>query len=245
MVKFNSTHFILLMIATLSVVFSSCQKMVEPFSSMIEVPLELNNTEFNKLQVDDGLTVRIYYGAARQSASITCNTNIISYVHYEIVGGTLIVRFKRGYVFGPGLKIEVNIYVRSLEEISAAGGSIVALYNEVNDDLGLVISGGSSAVAPKLNVQNLKVDISGGGIASLKGYAYNADLKCSGGSGVRDYDLTIDILNLKMSGGGYSCLTVTSVINAELSGGSILKYMGTATLNNIKKTGGSQILKQD
>ncbi|MDD2595346.1 MAG: DUF2807 domain-containing protein [Bacteroidales bacterium] len=226
-------------------VFSSCHRTITPSGEIVANRLELSGP-FDKVCVEDGITTRVNVGSSESSAAITCNSTIFRYLYYDVKDKVLYVRYKTGYTFANGLTLELEVNVPELAGIEASGGASVGIYKEATGDMSIVLTGGSIVRANNLNLDNLNLTISGGGGASLKGYAENGVLNCSGGSGVRDYDLTIDNLTISMSGGGNSFLTIRySILSANLSGGSILNYKGSPTIISTNVTGGSKILKTE
>jgi hypothetical protein len=66
---------------------------------------------------------------------------------------------------------------------------------------------------------------------------------CSGGSDLELSNLNVNNVSIGLSGGSRGTINLDGRIDATLSGGSNLYYIGNPTLGSIKTSGGAQVSK--
>ena len=179
--------------------------------------------DFNTLDLNSGFTVNVIRGD-KYFVSIEVDDNIAGYVTSYQSGGKVYISLKSGYSYS-NVTLKIVVETPDLETIKANGG--VALEFTGNE-----------------NYDNLLLELNGGSVVNLSGTSKNLEISGNGGAVLNLFNFPADTCNLYFNGGCIAYLNVTSLLNASLSGGSIVKYKGNPTIGNISISGGS-IIQRD
>jgi len=158
------------------------------------------------------------------SVRVTADNNTFDYIDVYKTGETLTIGLKSGYSFrNVTLKTQItmpNLHGVALSEGTQGTAKEFASTHEFN----LVLSGGSS----------LELEGSGG----------NLNLVASGGSRSDLSDFPVGNATVLLSGGSQATINLDGRLDANLSGGSQLQYIGTPTMGDIYTSGGSAMIKK-
>jgi hypothetical protein len=141
-------------------------------------------------------------------------------------------------------KLKAYVSVKNIDGIKASGGSDVKVDGTLSvAKLSIDLSGGSDFKGA-VNVTDLKIDQSGGSDSDISGRAITVRIDASGGSDANASALTADICYLECSGGSDIDITVNKELEADASGGSDIRYKGTAVVKKTSSSGGSSVKKR-
>lgn len=105
----------------------------------------------------------------------------------------------------------------------------------------LELSGGSEIKMTDMVFEELDADLSGGSSIEIDGEATDLTLEASSGSSFELGGLQVHDANINLSGGSHGTIMLDGRLDANLSGGSRLEYIGEPTMGNITTSGGSSI----
>jgi hypothetical protein len=212
------------------------------FSSSLfaQVTKNLAVNNFNKVSVSSGIDLYLTQGAT-ESAKVVGDKELVDKIVLEKNGTTLNIKYrdntKWSGMFRSRTSIKVYLNLKTLNELSASGGSDVYGQNAIKTDrLALSTSGGSD-VELNLVCKDITIKASGGSDLDLKGSATNMDLNISGGSDVDAEDFSVDYAKVHASGGSDAEIRVNKALEADASGGSDVRFHGDAAY---KKTSSSR-----
>ncbi len=179
-------------------------------------------SDFTAVSVGSGFNVQVTQ-AATYNVSITTDANLQQYVEVYKTGSTLYIRLKPTMGFTTtSLKAQVSM----------------------PDLTNLQLSGGVVGTASSFNVtHDFTADLAGGSRLTMTGQAGNLTAICSGGSNLQLGDFQVTNARVDFTGGSQGTVNVSGKLDAVLSGGSRLSYIGNPTLGIIDKSGGSTISK--
>jgi hypothetical protein len=141
-------------------------------------------------------------------------------------------------------KLKAYVSVRTLDKLTASGGSDVYPQTNIQSDhLDLRLSGGSDLRGLKLTAHTLNLVQTGGSDASLSGEVGEVRISASGGSDFHGYELVTDNCEIRASGGSDMEITVNKSLSADASGGSDIYYRGNASVQSFHSSGSSSISK--
>jgi len=107
---------------------------------------------------------------------------------------------------------------------------------------GLELSGGSrGSVSGFVGLASLDLELSGGSHADVEGSANALTVDASGGSTLDLENFPVHDADIGFSGGSSGTISLDGNLDADLSGGSRLWYIGNPTLGDIETSGGSTI----
>jgi hypothetical protein len=177
-------------------------------------------SDFVIVDVGSGFKVNITQ-ADSYRITITADDNLFDYIQVTKTGDTLTIRLQPGLSFQtPTLNAEITM--PDLQEAQFSGG--------VNGTAtGFILS------------HDFRAELSGGSTVRMTGEANNLVAACSGGSSLELSEFAVNNATIAFSGGSHGTINVDGRLDADLSGGSQLSYIGNPTLGDISTSGGSTI----
>jgi hypothetical protein len=190
-------------------------------------------TNFSGIHVSSGIDLYLTQSSL-ENIKVSANPDLLKNVLVEKQGTIVNISYKNNIRWGntfKGQSIKVYMSFKTLQAISASGGSDVYGQNTIkSSDLKLDFSGGSD-LKLELQTKNLNVESSGGSDLSLKGSSTNLVVNISGGSDLDAFDLKADYAKVNASGSSDANINVTKGLQASATGGSDIHYKGDAALN--------------
>jgi hypothetical protein len=200
---------------------------------------------FHGVAVSGGID--LYIGSGPESVSVSASSDDVrNHMKTEVENGILHIYFDQhwrpGYG-GSGMKAYVTL--SSIDMLDGSGGGDIVLQDEIKTgDLHIRMSGGGN-LKGKLNADHLVISQSGGSNVNLSGNAGNLDLNASGGGSLHGYGLVTDFASIQASGGSNTEITVNKELRVVVSGGGDVYYKGSASVKEIKSSGGGSVSHKD
>jgi hypothetical protein len=217
---------------------------------------------FTAVQAEDGFTVNITY-ADYFMVRVTTDDNIMERINVTSMNGTLHVCIS-GAPIGRVTVLKLEICMPVLTGIDFSGGTNGILSGfPMQTWVSMMLSDGSSlnitqAVVGSFSASLLNGSVlrgyitcgggtpsyfmlSGGSSVKLSGIGGDIAIDASGGSSLDLLGMATNSVTATMSGGSSAKVNMDGVLNADLSGGSSLRYAGSPTMGSIILTGGSSI----
>jgi hypothetical protein len=218
---------------------------------------------FTSVQVEDGFIANISY-ADYFMVRVTTDDNIMERINVSSANGVLHVGVSEGAPITKITVLKLEVYMPAVTGIDLSGGTNGALSGfPIQARVSMMLSGASSLNATQAVVGSFSASLTNGSV--LRGYitcggGVPSSFMLSGGSSVNlsgiGGDLTIDAsggssldllwmaandVRVAMSGGSSAKVNMDGTLNADLSGGSSLRYLGSPTMGSIDLSGGSSI----
>jgi hypothetical protein len=194
---------------------------IEGSGNLVTRNMDFSN--FTAVDVGGGFRVEITHSNS-YSIRVTADNNTFDYIDVYKTDDTLTIGLKTGYSYrSVTLKAQITM---------------PNLYS-------LVLSGGTQGTAGEFaSTHEFNLVLSGGSSLELEGAASNINLVASGGSRSDLSDFMVHNATVLLSGGSQATINLDDTLNANLSGGSQLQYIGTPTMGDISTSGGSAITKK-
>lgn len=195
---------------------------------------------FNQISVASGIDLYIRQGNT-ETVNVKSSAELLKDVIVEKKGSNLIIKYKDNVswerLFGGG-KITAYVTYKTLNALSASGGSDVFTENTIKTPRIDIHASGGSDVKLDLMTENLQVHASGGADVNLRGKATNMEVNSSGGSDLDALDFIVENAKVNSSGGADVSIHVNKALETNASGGSDVEFKGNASLkNNSSKSG--------
>ncbi|MEX6690648.1 head GIN domain-containing protein [Danxiaibacter flavus] len=204
--------------------------------------------KFNGVSVGGGINLYLSQGKEQGVAVSAGEDKFTAKIKTEVKNGVLKIYLENGFWNGwswGNKKIKAYVTVTDLNFLDLSGGSVGKIADPINvNNLKMELSGGSIAEG-KFTGNSLNIDLSGGSIAKLDGAFDAASIEASGGSIFKDFAIAVNNCNVDASGGSVINITINKALKADASGGSIIHYKGTGVIMSVDASGGSSIKKQD
>lgn len=232
---------ILLAVIVLGAVATKAQKTVYDANAQVR-----SVKGFRAVQVSGGID--LYLSSGEEAVAVSAReTEHRDRIKTVVENGVLKIYYdwKDGMNFLKGTNRQLKAYVsyKTLESLSASGGSDVVVDGAINSNkFALSVSGGSDFKG-KINAQELTIDQSGGADIDISGKTGRLTIDASGGSDLNGYGLEAETATVGASGGSDVEITVTKQLTANASGGSDVSYRGNASSVTSNKSGGGSVKK--
>ena len=194
---------------------------------------------FSRLEVSDSFTVDLSVGDVEE-VTVRVDDNLVGLLDIGVSDDTLRIGVD------PGTDVldatmEADVIVSSLDELRAAGASIVRLADPLaGDTLGVSLSGSSRLTGP-VDIDEGTIDVSGSSIAEPSGTARALEAHVSGASQFDAPELTVADLTIELSGASTANVNATGTLSARASGASTLRYAGSPVVERSDVSGSSSI----
>lgn len=200
-------------------------------------------SSFNGIDVSGAFDVYLKQGD-NEAVTVEAEENLLPYIRTEVVDGTLIIETK-DRPFHNTTKMTVYVTIKGLKSIDLSGATDIETQNKLNlSDLKIDISGASEA---KLDfaVQKLNLDCSGASKILLTGSAVNVTMDLSGASKLLAFDMPAESYSISLSGAGKAEINVSKKLSADISGAGTIKYKGSPAEIDQEVSGAGSIKKVD
>lgn len=199
---------------------------------------------FTGVSVSGGID--LYLSAGDEAVAVSSSKpELAERIKTEVKNGMLTIGFESksgiNINWNENRKLKAYVSFKTLNSLSASGGSDVLIDGVVNSsELRLHLSGGSDFKG-KVNVENLRVEQSGGSDVNIAGKATTLSVEANGGSDFNGYDLITESCNLQASGGSDIEITANKELSAQASGASDIHYKGQPNVKEAKASGASSV----
>ncbi len=195
--------------------------------------------DFSRIEAHGGFEVEVTMGGSF-SIEITADDNVHEYIVVEKSGDTLDIRL-RGTRFYHSVTLRAEITMLNLYRLELSGGSQADITGFSSEhDFEADLSGGSR-LNGDISAGDVEFELSGGSQVELEGEGEDLTIDASGGSQLDLEDFPIDDASINMSGGSRATINISGTLDADLSGGSRIFYIGTPTLGDTDFSGDSGI----
>ncbi len=200
-------------------------------------------TDFTIVEVGWGFEVEIMQSNS-YSVSVTADDNLFDYIEVSKTDNRLTIGLKWGYSY-QSVTLRARITMPDLHELQLSGGThgTVEGFSSSHEFI-LGLSGGSHLSGDFKTSEDAQFTLSGGSqLIGLDGAANDLRISASGGSGLGLSDFSVHDASVNLSGGSSATINLDGRLDADLSDGSSLSYVGDPTMGDIKKSGGSTVEK--
>ena len=201
-------------------------------------------TDFTIVEGGWGFEVEISQSDS-YSINIIADDNMLDYVEVSGSGNKLTIGLKWGYGY-QDVNLRAEITTPDLYELQLSGGTHGTIEGfSTSHEFVLELSGGSSLIGNFTTSGDAQFTLSGGSrLIELDGAADNLRISASGGSQLELSDFPVHDAGVNLSGGSRATINVDGRLDADLSGGSHVLYVGDPTMGDINTSGGSTVSKK-
>lgn len=224
---------------------SSCYKDTIRVSGEV-VRTEVNLSGYTGLRVSNAFNAHVAFSDTEEKIIVEANSDIQDRIVVKLEGNDLVVRLKRFTSIRGNATLNVYITTKNIHFFDISGASSITLDSPLElDTAGHIEISGASHFRGELRASDLEIDASGASDLDIYGEVGFLDAALSGASNLREYDLSVDQLDMRLSGASNAFLTVQEKIDIKASGASTLNYKGGAEFGRRELTGASEVRKRD
>ena len=196
----------------------NCEKGNEKISKQ-----ERKISAFSQIEVSGAYTIILKQDSVT-SVSVEADENLQSMITTKIEGKKLVIENKKS-ICG---SIDIIVYV-STPEINTIDISGAVELNATDiiksEKLGIYVSG-AAEIDMNIICTTLDLNCSGSGKLTIKGSTDDVDADLSGASDINAYELATKNFNISSSGAGKACISVSEILDVEISGAATVYYKG-------------------
>ncbi|UJH67253.1 head GIN domain-containing protein [Allomuricauda sp. SCSIO 65647] len=223
---------------------SSCDTETIRVSDEVSIR-EYSLTDYSRLQVSGDFDAFVRFSDTEERIEIEANTNLHDKIVVSKDGNTLRIRLENNVNVRGNATMKAYITTRNIADYRVSGDSHVELENVlITDNVSIDVTG-DSRFTGEMETNTLFVDLKGDSEVDIFGTTTRLDADLSGDSELKDYDMYVEDLVLKLTGDSEAYLSVSQTIDIDASGDSVLNYRGDAEIIRQRLSGDSKIQKRD
>lgn len=237
---------ILLVLLLISGLVAGCTG-VKVIGSGKLITKKFDYSDFNRIKAENGMHVELTKSDT-YNVEVIADDNVMEHIQVSKSGDTLKIRPKANAAFRSAT-LTAKITMPDLYKLELSGGSHASVTGFVSShDLSISLSGGSHLSEPlkpgDISAGNADFNLSGGSHVTLSGSTDDLSIKCSGGSHINLEAFSVSNADIDLSGGSHATVNVGGTLDAKLSGGSKVFYVGEPTMGEIDVDWDSDIIKK-
>lgn len=202
-------------------------------------------SDYSGLEVSGDFDAFVRFSDTEESIEIEANDNLQDKIIVSKDGNTLKIRLENNVSVRGNAIMKAYITTRTISDYRASGDSYIQLESPLITDNMSVDVLGDSRFTGEIEANNLFVELNGDSEIDVFGTVTTLNADLSGDSELKDYDLVVEDLILKLSGDSEVFLSISETIDVDASGDSVLNYRGNAEIIRQRLTGDSKIQKRD
>jgi hypothetical protein len=242
----NVTTKIITVLVGLSFLLSACEKDNTIMPSANVTTQDRTIVDYSGIEVSTAFTVDVTFSSTEEKIVIEANDNLHAYIDVIKSGNNLRIKLKDNINIHGNATLKAHITTgNTLEEIFVAEASLVTLNNQLDATDVTVSLAGASFLNGPITAQSITVFADGASNVTMQGTADTFTVNAAGASIVGTFDMIAQNADINLSGASNASITVNGIINLTASGASVLNYKGTANVDQLDLSGGSQIVKVD
>lgn len=191
--------------------------------------------DFNKVTAFDQITVELIASEENKVVLSGTNSDVVEVVNKN---GELKLRMPLTNLL-KGNQVNAKVYYTDLTAIEANEGSQISSDSSIKAIGFDIIAKEGSKIDIHLEVSNLNVKITSGGIVKTAGTAKNQDVVISAGAIYEAKELTTEQTEISINAGGEATIFATELADAKArAGGDIMIYGNPSQVNKKTFAGG-------
>lgn len=191
--------------------------------------------DFNKVTAFDQITVELIASEENKVVLSGTNSDVVEVVNKN---GELKLRMPLTNLL-KGNQVNAKVYYTDLTAIEANEGSQISSDSSIKAIGFDIITKEGSKIDIHLEVANLNVKITSGGIVKTAGTAKNQDVVISAGAIYEAKELTTEQTVISINAGGEAAIFATELVDAKArAGGDIMIYGNPSQVNKKTFAGG-------
>lgn len=204
-------------------------------SSLTHAQTEKKVGDFNKVTAFDQITVELIASEENKVVLSGTNSDVVEVVNKN---GELKLRMPLTNLL-KGNQVNAKVYYTDLTAIEANEGSQISSDSSIKAIGFDIIAKEGSKIDINLEVSNLNVKITSGGIVKTAGTAKNQDVVISAGAIYEAKELTTEQTVISINAGGEATIFATELADAKArAGGDIMIYGNPSQVNKKTFAGG-------
>lgn len=206
---------------------------------------EYSFSDYSGLRVSGDFDAFVRFSETEERIEIEANENLQDKIIVSKEGSTLWIRLENNVNVRGNATMKAFITTQNISDYQVSGDSYVELENVLTSDNVSLDVTGDSRFTGEIEATTLFVDLKGDSEVDAFGTVNTLNAELSGDSELKDYDMNLEDLILKLTGDSEAFLSVSGTIDVDASGDSVLNYRGEAEIIRQRLSGNSKVRKRD
>lgn len=207
------------------------------------IPLDYEFSDFTELDIQGAYRVTVT-PADQYSVKVRSDDNIVQYLDVTKDSSVLRLGLAGASSFS-NLNLFAEISMPDLKSIHLGGISKTEVRGfELDHTLRLTVVG-ASRLEGSVSAQRVTASLSGIGAISLEGRCGDLSAQVSEVSTLDLAEFVCEDVDVDLSGASQATVHLTGTLNSQLSGASVLRYLGSPLMGDISTSGASRIERAD
>ncbi len=214
-----------------------------PYSVLAQNTRNFSVSGFNRLDLGSAFKIDVKQGS-KYSVVAEGRSEDLDELESNVSGGVFKLKYKSNGWNKNRKTVNVSITMPNLQGVDFSGASkaTVGTFTGVKN-MDIEVSGASS-VTMDFNASKVTFDLSGASALTLTGQSDIINGEVSGASTFRGKDFPAKEVSIDASGASSASIVASSVIHAEASGASSIRYSGNVKDIHSSSSGASSIKRQ-
>ncbi len=194
---------------------------------------------FDQVALETDAVVDVAVGSPA-AVTVTCDANLVPYIGTLVHSGSLLIgrqKNHRGVWLRPTKSCEVQVTTPTLTKVTNSGAGILTLAGVRAPAFDIVESGAGKIEATALDVEHLRLVLSGAGSLTVSGKAHAEEITLSGTGLVAAKGLIAEQAGADLSGAGAIELTATKDFEGKLTGLGKVSVAGNPKDRHVTQSG--------
>lgn len=221
-------------------------------------------SDYTAIDVASDFKVNVGFSTNEESLVVTANDNLLDRVNIYQKGKTLYFRLEPKTNTRGRMILDVELTTAMLHSFVGSSDAIIVVKNTIKHNKVDLSLRSDAQFTGDIEAKSLRIDASSDAQINSKVTVKDCDLKAksdaiinldgtigrlyaslSSDSQFKNRNLSIEDVNIKMSGDSQAWIRITNSLEATASGDSVLKYAGNPRLINRRVTGDAKIIEVD
>lgn len=194
---------------------------------------------FTGIKVSSAFNVNLTQGNSGHVSISGVPEQYLENIKTEVKDGTLSIYVSGKVKAANDMKMDVTY--TTLNSIEVSGASTVKSTDAINSDNFSIKTSGASVLSIDINAQNVGLTTSGASEVKLKGFTKTFEATLSGASDLKAQNLEANKVIINASGASDVDVYAAQEISGGTSGASDIDVYGNPPVNNLKKSGYSDV----
>ncbi|MCK0191505.1 DUF2807 domain-containing protein [Arenibacter sp. F20364] len=226
-----------------AVLLFSCEKDTITASEDITTK-DYEYSGYTSLEVNDNFKVYISFSDTEEKLRVQANDNLHKYILVNKESNKLMVKLDKVRKIKGKETLNVFITTKNIDNYIIKGNTKLELEDLLETDNVKINLSGNSFFSGALAVEKLDLISTGNCIMDFSGNVKTMDVALDGNCELTDFELSVDILKIDLSGNSNAYLSISNSLSIDASGNSVLSYKGNPTIAHQKLSSGSKIVKK-
>ena len=167
-----------------------------------------------------------------ETLTISAQPNLLPYIDIFVDNGLLRIETEDDINIQPTRTIQIELAVRSLDEIIFAGDGLVTVDTLVSTNLEVNLAGSGDIEINQLTSVLLETSLAGSGDLFYSGIVEGQDIVLAGSGDIEARTLESKNVNIEIAGSGSAVLNVSDELTALIVGSGSVRYLGSPTVES-------------